>query len=177
MLFRFMPPCNWKVAIQIHASAVAASSAQHSVRICAENHRGLQVASWEASERFGNDDRRLRFVAVDGSEDDGVGARGFRKIDSERNSVERLAVDRRLVADQASIAPLDQLLWFAIHSLGQNEPVFNGPAGVYVAMMTPVVDILDSASLNPSGEAPSPNKRLPPPTVTGNVHTCIVSIK
>src|SRR5450755_3594219 len=110
----------WKVPVQIHASAVAASSAQHSVGVAAENDGGLQIATENASQRFGNDDRRLRFVSVDGSEDDDLGSPIVRKISSEGNSLERCAVDRRRVPDHSSIAPLHKpLVGLTIHIIGR----------------------------------------------------------
>src|SRR5262245_23349603 len=99
-----------EVAIEIDSPGVAASSAQHSVRVGAENHRSLQLTRGQAAERLRHDHRRLRFIAVNRGEDDHLGAARLGEIDGQRHALDRGAVNGSGVADQASIAALDQSL-------------------------------------------------------------------
>ena len=38
---------------------------------------------------------------------------------------------------------------------------------IFLAIMTPLVEVLESMSLNPAGAVPSANRRLPAPSVSG----------
>src|SRR5215216_7101060 len=52
--------------------------------------------------------------------------------------------------------------------LGQKEPSLTSPALLYEAIITPLGDIFESVSVKAAGMVPSPNNRLPLPSVTGN---------
>ena len=54
-------------------------------------------------------------------------------------------------------------------TLGQNEPSSTSPSLLYEAMITPLGDIFESVSVKAAGMVPSPNHRLPLPSVTGNI--------
>ena len=45
------------------------------------------------------------------------------------------------------------------------------PSGWYVAMITPVVETVEPTSFRLPGATPSSNRRFPPPSSTGKVHT------
>jgi hypothetical protein len=52
--------------------------------------------------------------------------------------------------------------------LGQKDPSLTSPSLLYEAMITPLGDTFESVSVKAAGMVPSPNNRLPFPSVTGN---------
>lgn len=108
-----------KIAVEIDAARVAARAAQHPVGIAAEDDRRFQVAGRKASQRFRNDDRRLRFVAVNRGENQELRRAGIGQVDGERESIDRFAVPRSRVANEAAVAPLDEWLFRSLNHPGE----------------------------------------------------------
>ena len=52
--------------------------------------------------------------------------------------------------------------------LGQKDPSLTSPSLLYEAIITPLGDTCESVSVKAAGMVPSPNNRLPLPSVTGN---------